>query len=80
MGTTSNLCSSSVMFTNQLDERNGILPPFDVLLRERDLVEAESQKIGALELYRNSLTSLHRAQGTILDVRSINVSNVEPLR
>ena len=59
---------------------HGESTPFDVLLRERDLVEAESQKIAALELYRNSLTALHRSQGTILDVRSIHISDVEPLR
>ena len=59
---------------------HGESTPFDVLQRERDLVDAESQKSGALQLYRNSLTALHRAQGTILDVLAINVSDVEPLR
>ena len=59
---------------------HGESTPFDVLQRERDLVDAESQKIGALQLYRNSVTALHRAQGTILDVRSISVSQAEILR
>ena len=50
---------------------HGESTPFDVLQRERDLVDAESQSIGALQLYRNSETELLRAQGTILDSRNI---------
>ena len=59
---------------------HGESTPFDVLLRESDLVNAESQKIDALQLYRTSLTALHRAQGTILEVRAISVAEAEPLR
>ncbi len=54
--------------------------PFDVLLRERDLVEAENQKIGALQVYRNSVTELDRAQGTILANRNIRIDQVSDLR
>ncbi len=54
--------------------------PFDVLLRERDLVEAENQKIGALQIYRISVTELDRAQGTILINRNIRIDEVSALR
>jgi outer membrane protein TolC len=54
--------------------------PFDVLLRERDLVEAETQKIGALQVYRFSVTELDRAQGTILRSRNVRIDEVSALR
>lgn len=54
--------------------------PFDVLRRERDLVEAESQKINAYQVYRNSVVSLERAQGTILDRHNIVVEDARRLR
>ncbi len=47
--------------------------PFDVLQRERDLVDAESQRIGSYQLYRVSLAALERAQGTILDSHNIQI-------
>ncbi len=54
--------------------------PFDVLDRERDLVEAESEKIGAFQTYRNSVTDLDRSQGTILRNRNIAIDRVSRLR
>jgi outer membrane protein len=54
--------------------------PFDVLLREQDLVAAEQEYIGAFQVYRNSVTDLDRAQGTILRNRNINVEEVARLR
>jgi HAE1 family hydrophobic/amphiphilic exporter-1 len=54
--------------------------PFDVLLRERDLVDAENRKIGALQVYRVSVTELDRAQGTILVNRNIRIDDVSALR
>ena len=54
--------------------------PFDVLLREEVLVDAESQKINALQLYHNSITALERAQGTILRNHNIAVEEAAPLR
>ena len=54
--------------------------PFDVLLREEVLVDAESQKINALQLYHNSVTALERAQGTILSSANIVVEEAAPLR
>jgi outer membrane protein TolC len=54
--------------------------PFDVLQREEVLVDAESQKINALQLYHNSVTALDRAQGTILRNRNIVVEDAATLR
>ncbi len=50
--------------------------PFDVLQRERDLVDAEVQKIAALRAYRVSAVELDRAQGTILRNRNIQIEEV----
>jgi outer membrane protein TolC len=54
--------------------------PFDVLLRESDFVEAESQLITAFQAYRTSVTALDRAQGTILQNSNIAVEGIRPLR
>jgi outer membrane protein TolC len=54
--------------------------PFDVLLREEDLVQAESQKIAAFRAYRTSLTALDRRQGTILRNRNIAIDDVMSVR
>ena len=54
--------------------------PFDVLRRERDLVEAESQKIGAYQLFLDSVAALERAQGTILERHNIVVDQARRLR
>jgi outer membrane protein len=54
--------------------------PFDVLLREDDLVQAESQKIAAFQAYWTSLTALDRRQGTILRNRNIAIDEVMTMR
>lgn len=54
--------------------------PFDVLLREQDLVAADQEFIEAVEVYRSSATGLDRAQGTILRNRNINVEQAARLR
>jgi len=54
--------------------------PFDVLLRERDLVAAETEKIVAFRVYRTSVTDLDRSQGTILQSRNIAIDAVGRLR
>jgi outer membrane protein TolC len=54
--------------------------PFDVLQREEDLVTAEQQYIGAFQVYRDAVTGLDRAQGTILRNRNVNVEAVSRLR
>ena len=59
---------------------NGESTPFDVLLREDDFFDAESQKIAALQVYRNSLAALDRAQGTILRTRNVVVDQALALR
>jgi outer membrane protein TolC len=59
---------------------HGESTPFDVLQREEDLVDAESQKIAALQVYRDSLAALDRAQGTILRDRNIVVEEARTLR
>ena len=59
---------------------HGESTPFDVLQREEDLVDAESQKIAALQVYRDSLAALDRAQGTILRDRNIVVEEARVLR
>ena len=54
--------------------------PFDVLQREEDLVQSERGEIDALQTYRNSVTALDRAQGTILRNRNIDIAEIAPLR
>lgn len=50
---------------------HGESTPFEVLQRESDLVEAESQKINALRSYRLAEVGLERATGTILDDHAV---------
>jgi len=50
---------------------HGESTPFDVLQRESDLVEAESQKINALQAYRLAEIGLERSQGTILEYHDV---------
>ncbi len=59
---------------------HGESTPFDVLLRERDLFDAESQKIAALQTYRNSLADLDRAQGTTLRSKNVVIDDARRLR
>ncbi len=59
---------------------HGESTPFDVLLREQDLVQAQSQKILAQNAYHNSITALDRAQGTILERNQIVVDQAAALR
>jgi outer membrane protein TolC len=55
---------------------HGESTPFEVLQRESDLVDAESQKISALQAHRAAEARLERAQGTILDTYRIRVDDV----
>jgi outer membrane protein TolC len=59
---------------------HGESTPFDVLLKESELVEAEVEKISALQLYRTSVSDLDRAQGTILRTHNIVVGSTSGLR
>ncbi len=54
--------------------------PFEVLQRERDLVEAESQRIAALQRYREAIARLDTAQGTLLEDRKISIEAARGLR
>jgi outer membrane protein TolC len=54
--------------------------PFDVLLRESDLVRAQSEEINAFQFYRTSTTGLDRAQGTILRNSNVAIDAVRALR
>ena len=58
---------------------HGESTPFDVLQRERDLVDAESQKISALQAYRVSQAALQREEGTILADRNVVIEQVRKL-
>ena len=59
---------------------HGESTPFDVLLREQDLVQAQSQKILAQNIYHNSISALDRAQGTILERNQIVIDQAAALR
>jgi outer membrane protein TolC len=59
---------------------HGESTPFEVLLREEQLVSAENQKILALQVYQISAAALDRAQGTILESHSIVIQDVSTLR
>ena len=74
------LAAAEQLRAEQVRLEYGESTPFDVLDRERDLVDAESQKIRAYQVYRTSATDLDRAQGTILRNRNIAIDRVRPLR
>lgn len=74
------LAAAEQLRAERIRLENGESTPFDVLQRERDLVDAESQKIAAERIYRDSVTGLDRAQGTILESRNIRVEDVRALR
>jgi outer membrane protein TolC len=61
---------------------HGESTPFQVLETEEDLTEAESQRIAALQAYRNAITALERFQGTILESSNVAIDSVRerPLR
>ena len=63
----------------QIRLEHGESTPFDVLQRERDLVDAESQKISALQAYRVSQATLQREEGTILSDRNVVIDQVRKL-
>jgi outer membrane protein TolC len=59
---------------------HGESTPFNVLQKEEDYRTAEFKYIAALQSYRNSITALDRAQGTILGDRGIEVEAARELR
>jgi outer membrane protein TolC len=72
--------SSEQLRAERIRLEHGESTPFDVLLREEDLVTAESQRIFALRVYHGSVTALDRAQGTLLEDRGIVLEEALPLR
>jgi outer membrane protein TolC len=58
---------------------HGESTPFEVLQRETDFVDAESQKIAALQAYRSAEIGLERAKGTILDFHHIVVDDARKI-
>jgi len=74
------VASTEQLRAERIRLEHGESTPFDVLLREESLVTAESQKITALRIYRGSVTALDRAQGTLLEDRSIVLEDALPLR
>jgi outer membrane protein len=67
------LAAAEQLRAERIRLEHGESTPFEVLQRESDLVEAESQKIDALQTYRSSEVALERAQGTILEAHNIIV-------
>ncbi len=74
------LASAEQLRAERVRLEHGESTPFDVLLREQDLVGAEQQKILAQQTYHNSITDLNRAQGTTLRNRNIVVEDAARLR
>ncbi|MCZ6784072.1 MAG: TolC family protein, partial [Proteobacteria bacterium] len=74
------LAAAEQLRAERIRLEHGESTPFDVLQREEILVEAESQKINALQLYRDSVAELHRAQGTTLEARNVVIGQVMPIR
>jgi outer membrane protein len=70
------IASDEQLRAERIRLEQGESTPFDVLLRERDLVDAESSKINAIRVYRNSVVSLDREQGTILKTRNVQIDDV----
>jgi outer membrane protein TolC len=74
------LSAAEQLRAEQIRLEYGEATPFDVLLREEQLVESERGLIGAYQTYRVSATGLDRAQGTILRNRNIKIDQVSALR
>lgn len=73
------IAAAEQLRAEQIRLEHGESTPFDVLQRERDLVDAESQKIGALRAYRVSQATLQREEGTILGDRNVVIEQVRRL-
>jgi len=76
----SRIAAAEQLRAERIRLEHGESTPFDVLLRERELVNQEQRKIAALQIYRDSATALDRAQGTILQSHNIVVEEVSALR
>lgn len=68
------VAQSETLDAEQERLRLGDSTPFQVLEHEEDLAEAERQLIFSLQVHRNAISGLDRAQGTLLDNMSIKVA------
>ena len=73
------IAASEQLRAEKIRLEHGESTPFDVLQRERDLVDAESQKISALRAFRVSQANLQREEGTILSDRNVVIEQVRRL-
>lgn len=70
------LAAAEQLRAERIRLEHGESTPFEVLQRESDLVEAESQKINALQSYHAADVGLERAQGTILDTHKVRLNAI----
>ena len=70
------LAAAEQLRAERIRLEHGESTPFEVLQRESDLVEAESQKINALQSYHAADVGLERAQGTILDTHRVRLNAI----
>ncbi len=73
------LAAAEQLRAERIRLEHGESTPFDVLLRQNDLVDAESQKVAALQSFRDSQARLDREMGTILEVHNVEVDLVRSL-
>ncbi|CAM9169745.1 unnamed protein product, partial [Discosporangium mesarthrocarpum] len=74
------LAAAEQLRAERIRLEHGESTPFEVLQRESDLVEAESQKINALQSYRSAEIGLGRATGTILEDQDIVLDTAAELQ
>ncbi len=70
------LAAAEQLRAERIRLEHGESTPFDVLLRQNDLVDAESQKVTALQAFRDSQARLDREMGTILEVHNVQIDAV----
>ena len=67
------VAQSETLDAEQERLRLGDSTPFQVLQHEEDLAQAERQLIRSLQVHRNAIADIDRAQGTLLDRLNISV-------
>ena len=70
------LAAAEQLRAERIRLEHGESTPFEVLQRESDLVEAESQKINAHQCYHAADVGLEHAQGTILDTHRVRLNAI----
>jgi outer membrane protein TolC len=69
------IASEETLRAEQERLRLGDSTPHTVLDYEEDLLQAESNEIRALQVYRTAIAALERAQGTLLDKLGVEVAD-----